>query len=372
MSTEDVTRLEVTVPGGSYDVLVGAGILDVVGESIASRTRSRRCAVITDEQVAGLYLDRVERSLSDAGMDTDSLIVPAGEKSKDWETAGRLLEALSEAGLGRDSFIVALGGGVVGDLAGFVASTYLRGVPVVQVPTTLLAQTDSSVGGKTGVDLPLGKNLAGCFWQPMLVVADVGCLRSLPEREWSSGLAEVAKSAVLQGEGFFAMLERDAELLRVRDTEAVRRAVEGSIALKARVVSGDEREAADRECLNYGHTLAHAIERESGYGTISHGAAVADGIRFAARLAEDVIGSDAAWVERQEHLLDALGLHRGAAPCDPEDLLAAMRSDKKSRAGRVRFVLSSAPGRWTVEEVDDRVLLEALDEWCDRETGGDS
>ena len=223
--------------------------------------------------------------------------VPAGEATKDWEHAGRVLEALSEAGLGRDSLVVALGGGVVGDLAGFCAATYLRGVPVVQVPTTLLAQTDSAIGGKTGVDLPRGKNLAGAFWQPFLVASDTSVLGTLPEQEWASGLAEVAKSGALDSADSLAGLESDVADVLSREPGAVQRAVRMAASFKARVVSGDEREAADRECLNYGHTLAHALERELGYGTITHGAAVAEGMRFAARLAERVLGTDPAWTQ---------------------------------------------------------------------------
>ena len=366
------SRIAVRVPGRSYDILVERGSLSRLGDEVRSVSAATSCALVTDSNVDPLLGRGVEASMHAAGFEPVTISVPAGEASKSWATAGRLLEAFSEAGLGRDSLVIALGGGVVGDVAGFAAATYLRGVPVVQVPTTLLGQADSSIGGKTGVDLPLGKNLAGAFWQPLLVVSDPDVLATLPEREWLSGLAEVVKSAALGGEAAFAALEADAPALRARDAAATGRAVLMSAALKARVVSGDEREAADRECLNYGHTLAHAIERELGYGTVTHGAAVADGLRFAARLAVEVAGAAPAWAARQELLLDALGLAPIDGACDPAALLAAMRSDKKARAGMVRFVLSSAPGSWTVRPVEDAVVVAALTRWCETMTGGNS
>lgn len=363
-------RLSVAVPGGSYDVLVGSGLLDGLGAAVRKRSSAVRCALVTDDVVGPLFAERAETSLRTAGIEPVSAWIPAGETSKSWAQAGRLLGEFSEAGLGRDSLVVALGGGVVGDVAGFAAATYLRGVPVVQVPTTLLAQTDSAIGGKTGVDLPRGKNLAGAFWQPALVLADVACLGTLPKREWESGLAEVAKSAVLAGEEAFGSLERDASALLRREDDAVLAAVLMAAGLKCRVVTGDEREAADREALNYGHTLAHALERELGYGNVSHGAAVADGMRFAARLAASLGRAPQAWAARQERLLDTLGLSRIPDACDSDALLVAMRSDKKTRAGRVRFVLSGAPGAWTVEVVDGDELTRALHAWC--ETEGDA
>jgi len=365
------TDIRVVVPGGSYAVSMGPGLLDRLGEIVRSSTPALRCALVTDDAVGPLYAARAADALRSAGLEPVVFTVPAGERSKSWTEAGRLLERLSESGMGRDGIVVALGGGVVGDLAGFCAATYLRGVPVVQVPTTLLAQVDSAIGGKTGVDLPLGKNLAGAFWQPFAVVADTGLLATLSEREWRSGLAEVAKSAILDSEASFSSLEDDATALVARDPEATLRAVSLSASLKARVVSGDEREAADRECLNYGHTLAHALERELGYGTITHGAAVADGIRFAARLSQAVFGDGGEWSARQARLLDRLGLDPVDAGCEPARLAKAMLSDKKARSGRVRFVLSRGPGEWVAEPVDETVLLAELESWCrDRTTGG--
>jgi len=356
--------IRVAVPGGAYEVTVGFGLLDRLGGLLRPVTAAVRCALVTDDAVGPLYGLRAADALRGAGFEPVVFTMPAGERSKSWSEAGRLMEGLSEARMGRDCVVVALGGGVVGDMAGFCAATYLRGVPVVQVPTTLLAQVDSAIGGKTGVDLPMGKNLAGAFWQPLAVVADPGCLATLTDREWRSGLAEVAKSAVLDSETAFSALEADARALSGRDPGATERAVWMAASLKARVVSGDEREAADRECLNYGHTLAHALERELGYGTLTHGAAVADGMRFAARLSERVLGAEEEWIRRQEGLLDALGLVPTGARCEPDGLASAMRSDKKVRSGRVRFVLSRRPGEWAVEPVDEEILLPALEAWC--------
>ena len=253
----------------------------------------------------------------------------------------------------------------MGDLAGFSAATYLRGVRFVQIPTTLLAQVDSSVGGKTGVDLRAGKNLAGAFKQPLLVVADTDALTSLPESEWRSGLAEVAKSAVIDGEEFTAWLEEHAAELLARDPDVVREAVVRSVAFKSRVVSTDEKEEGVRECLNYGHTLGHAVENVAGYGAIPHGLAVVEGMRFAVRLAVEVLGAPREFVRRQDALLDTLGLPALSSAWPVGELLSAMRSDKKARSGSVRFVLADAPGSWTCSAVEDRVILEHLGAWAD-------
>jgi 3-dehydroquinate synthase len=278
--------------------------------------------------------------------------------------AGEVLEALAETGLDRSDIVVALGGGVVGDLVGFSAATYLRGVRFVQIPTTLLAQVDSSVGGKTGVDLRAGKNLAGAFKQPMLVVADTDSLLSLPEAEWRSGLAEIAKSAVIDGEGFLRWLEANATQLLARDPVAVEEAVRRCVVFKSSIVSADEKEAGVRECLNYGHTLGHAVENVAGYGVIPHGLAVAEGMRFAVRLAVEVAGASREFVDRQDSVLEALGLPALTSAWPVSTLLTAMRSDKKARSGSVRFVLAASPGSWSCTAVEDRVIREHLDAWA--------
>jgi 3-dehydroquinate synthase len=275
-----------------------------------------------------------------------------------------VLERFSESGIGRDDTVVALGGGVTGDLAGFCAATYMRGIALVQVPTTLLAQVDSSIGGKTGVDLPRGKNLVGAFWPPRAVVADTTCLSSLPRSEWLCGLAEVAKSAILDGEAAMSALERDSSAVLERDPVAVESALVMAAGLKIRIVSGDEREAGAREALNLGHTLGHAIEQVAGYGLVTHGRAIATGMRFAGRVAEQVLGADPEWSDRQDRLLARLDLGYDGCAYEPATLLSAMRADKKARSGEVRLVMSTAPGQWDVRAVGEQVLIGELEALC--------
>jgi len=356
--------LRVASARGAYDVRIGPGLLSSIGKDLGAE--GRRVALVTDRTVGGLYGGVAEAALRAVGAVVRVFTVPAGETTKSWEHAGSLLEEFSAFGMGRDGLVVALGGGVVGDLAGFCAAVYMRGIDVVQVPTTLLAQVDSSIGGKTGVDLPLGKNLAGAFWPPRTVVADTALLRTLPVTEWRSGMAEVVKSAILDGEASVAGLERSAASLGDRDEAAVDSAVRMAAGLKVRIVSEDEREGGAREALNYGHTLGHALENVAGYGAMPHGVAVAEGIRFAALLAERELGTDPAWTARQDRLLVSAGLARTGCPFEPDALMAAMRADKKTRAGAVRFVLSDGPGVWEVRTVGDAVLTAALAQWCGR------
>jgi 3-dehydroquinate synthase len=358
------TRVHVGVAGAAYDVVVGRGVLGDVGTLLRESVPGRRIALVSDSNTSELFGVQVSAKLITAGYDVFPLNFPAGESSKNWQVAGELLEALAETGLDRTDIVVALGGGVVGDMAGFAAATYLRGVRFVQIPTTLLAQVDSSVGGKTGVDLRAGKNLAGAFKQPLLVLADTDVLTSLPEREWRSGLAEIGKSALIDGEEFTAWIEEHAAELLRRDAVVVAEAVRRCVAFKSRVVSADEKEEGMRECLNYGHTLGHAIENIAGYGAIPHGLAVAEGMRFAVRVAVEVAGASREFVRRQDALLDALGLDALHSAWPGDDLLEAMRSDKKARSGAVRFVLAEKPGSWVCSAVGDRVIREHLDAWA--------
>lgn len=365
LATREPERIEVHA-GGGYDVLTGAGVLDRVGETMAALAPNGRVALVTDTTVGPLLAARVERSLRAAGVASDTFTVPAGETSKTWRQAGALLEDLAAAGLDRGGAVLALGGGVVGDLAGFAAAVYMRGVPVVQLPTTLLAQVDSSIGGKTGVDLAAGKNLAGAFWQPAAVLSDVTALHTLPDAEWGNGMAEAVKTALLAGPDAVRELAADAVLLAGRDEAATSRCVRGCAGFKARVVLADEREAGARECLNLGHTLGHAIEKTAGYGVVPHGVAVAEGLRFAAFLSARLLGAPPDLEERVGDLLDAAGVTRCGLPGDAAVLAAAMRADKKARGGVVRFVLLRRPGEWTVVPVAADVLDAALREWCER------
>ena len=267
--------------------------------------------------------------------------------------------------MGREDLVVAVGGGVVGDLAGFVAACYMRGIDFVQVPTTLLAMVDASVGGKTAVDLERGKNLVGAFHRPIYVCADMRVLKSLDEEGWANGFAEVAKSSVVASRrSFYEQLRDNAAGLKAHESALVEQAVADSVEFKAQVVAKDEREQGLRECLNYGHTLGHAVETCAGYGKIGHGRAVAEGMRFAARLAVEVLGADVAFVRRLDTLLDSLGLEELAWTSTPERLMHAMKSDKKARGGQVRFVLARDFSDWEVRAVDDAVLTQHLEAWC--------
>jgi 3-dehydroquinate synthase len=354
----------VNVPGACYEVVIGAGLMSDCGRLLRSLSEAKTIALVADETVAARFGTAVDISFAQAGFRVISLTVPAGETSKNWTLAGEMLEEFARLGLGRTDVVVALGGGVVGDLAGFAAAVYLRGVSFMQIPTTLLAMVDSSVGGKTGVDLQAGKNLAGAFKQPLAVVADTETLASLPHAQWRSGIAEVAKSAVLDGEEFLSWIETNAQPLDAREGSAVEAVVERCVAFKSQVVARDEKEEGPRECLNYGHTLGHALEKVLGFGAITHGAAVAEGMRFAARVAVDVGHADAAFVKRQDRMLDRLGLPPLERGAQPTALIAAMRSDKKARGGSVRMVLADGPGLWRCVAVDDGVLEAHLDAWA--------
>lgn len=358
------TKVHVHVMGHPYDVVIGSAIVRLCGETLREWSSAAKVALITDEIVARHQGLLVSASLAQAGFEVLDLSIDPGEPSKNWANAGQLLEAMAKAGMSRNDLVVALGGGVVGDLAGFVAATYLRGVDFAQIPTTLLAMVDSSVGGKTGVDLKAGKNLAGAFKQPIAVIADTRVLSTLPDEEWRSGLAEVAKSAIIGGDDFLDWLEANAEALLKRKEDVVIEAVRRCVEFKAGVVESDEKEQGPRECLNYGHTFGHAAEKVAGYGTLTHGEAVAEGIRFAARLAVELGGADIEFVRRQDRLLAALGLSPMSRRLEPGSLLSAMHSDKKTREGTVRFVLAEKPGVWACEAVSDVTITAHLDAWA--------
>ena len=341
-----------------YEVLIEKGLLSRTGELTANVFAPSRstAAIITDDTVAGLYLRPVVESLKAAGFRICSMDVPHGEDSKSHEVLLQVYDFLIQNNITRSDFVVALGGGVVGDLAGFAAATYLRGIPFVQIPTTFLAAIDSSVGGKTAINLEAGKNLVGAFKQPSYVCADTDTLATLPEREWRCGCAEVAKSAVIDSDEFFFWMADHAVAIAAREAEAVSEAIARCVVFKADVVAMDKTESKGvRECLNYGHTLGHAVEKLAGYGTFTHGEGVAEGMRFAARMAIDLVGAAPEFVEAQDELLDALGLPPLAWSAEPEALLDAMKRDKKARGGHVRFVLPRDVGEWELVEVDDAV-----------------
>lgn len=365
-------KVIVSLPGEQdYAVRIGAGVIDALGRNLREIERfanTRDVLVITDTNVGPLYLARVKASLAGAGFKAADIVVPAGEDTKSLEVAGEIWSAMAQLALGRDCLVVALGGGVVGDLAGYVAASYMRGVAVVQVPTTLLAMVDSSVGGKTAVNLPEGKNLVGAFHQPSFVCADTSTLSTLDEREWRCGCGEIAKSAVIDSDDFFFWLAGHADELAQRDEDVVQEAIARCVVFKADVVARDKTESAGvRECLNFGHTLGHAIESCTGFGTFSHGACVAEGMRFAAFLAaENADGLDAdetvlkEFAHAQGELLDDLGLRPLEYDASADELMAAMKRDKKARGGLVRFVLARDVADWRILGLDDGRVLEAL------------
>ncbi|MEG2006487.1 MAG: 3-dehydroquinate synthase [Raoultibacter sp.] len=347
-----------------YDVRIGAGQLDALGARLRGISGATRALVLTDSTVGPLYLDALKASLTAAGFSVSQIVVPAGETSKSVSCASEIWQAMAALRLSRDALVVALGGGVVGDIAGFTASTYMRGLDFVQVPTTLLAMVDASVGGKTGINLDAGKNLVGTFAQPSYVCAATDTLQTLPAREWACGCAEIVKAACIDSDDFFFWLTEHTEALAARDAAVVEEAIARSVVCKANIVAADQFESRGvRECLNYGHTLGHAIELLAGYGTYSHGQAVAEGMRFAAELSEAILGAPRDLVAAQNDMLDELGLPSLTFAPSPEKLMAAMGGDKKVRAQQLRFVLLRDVGSWEVVEVEPAVVLEHLAGW---------
>lgn len=343
----------VHVPLGprSYAIEVDTGNLPSAGQFVHNRAKATHTIVITDQHLHETHAARVVESLAGTGLKVDVLVIEPGETAKSIEVANQLWNKLLDIGADRKSLVVAVGGGVVGDLAGFVAATFARGLRLVQVPTTLLAQVDSSVGGKVGVNLPGAKNMVGAFWQPLGVLVDTEVLATLPDREYRSGLAEVVKYGASLDADFFAFLEGKVEALAQRRHEVLRYIIAHSCRLKAHVVTEDEREESGaRAVLNYGHTFCHAFETLTGYQTLLHGEGVAIGMLCASRLAERLGRIDATITRRQHDLLLALGLSVDAPPLDADDVLAAMGHDKKVEHGRLRFVLPSRLGH--VELVD--------------------
>jgi 3-dehydroquinate synthase len=348
----------------SYDIQIEAGALERSGVALASLGDVSRVLLVTDENVDELYTETVAAALVDRGLDLDVVVIPAGEESKTIEMANSLWERFLEVGADRKSVAVALGGGVVGDLTGFVAATYVRGIRFFQIPTTLLAQVDSSVGGKTAVDLPGGKNMVGAFWQPGGVLIDPNVLSTLPADQYRAGLGEVVKYGASLDADFFAFLERNAEKIAARDPETLGAVVAKCCEIKAQIVSEDEFETTGRRALlNYGHTFGHALESALGYGTLLHGDGVSIGSLAAARLAKRLAEKgdarfsavDGAWVARQTELLERLGLPTslevvgrriGDAPeTSVERLVDLMRTDKKAEFGKLSFVLPTALGQ---------------------------
>ena len=339
----------------SYDILIGRGLLADLPALVTAACPASRYAVITDSHVAKLYGERVVARFHDATLRAQLFESPAGEWNKTRDSWAALSDGMLAAQFGRDSAVIALGGGVVGDLAGFVAATYLRGVPCIQVPTTLLAMIDSSIGGKTGVDVPAGKNLLGAFHQPRLVVADLDVLGSLAPPQLAAGMAEAVKHGVIADRQYFETLEREHGAVTARDAGALERVVRRSVEIKAEVVAADEREGGRRAILNFGHTVGHAIEATAKFATL-HGEAVAIGMAYEARLAEALGIAEPGTAGRVRRLLERYSLPLDLPQSATVDaVVAAMQLDKKAREGTVRFALPRAIGHmhrdgksWTV------------------------
>lgn len=353
--------------GGTYPVLIQEGLRHRLPELLAVHAPAYRYAVVCDTNVEPLYGTEAVNACRRAGLVADLFSFPAGEANKTRQQWSNLTDRLLDAGLGRDAAVVAVGGGVTGDLAGFVAATFMRGIPVVQVPTSLLAMIDASVGGKTGVDVGPGKNLVGAFHAPRMVVVDPETVATLPERERAEGLAEAVKHGAIADAEYFESLARENRVLLAGDPDATGRAVARSVEIKARVVSEDERESGLRQILNFGHTYGHALEAACGYG-VGHGTAIAAGMVLEARLGERAGVTETGAARRLEDVLRAFGL--GALPHIPEGTAAViprLARDKKAREGAVRFVLLERIGsvardpKWS-RPLPERLVAAVLDE----------
>lgn len=356
-------RVEIDLGDRSYPILIGGGLLDDA-DSYKALPAAASAMIVSNTTVAPLYAQRLRAVLGQRFRTVHLLELPDGEAHKDWTTLNQIFDTLLGHGCDRKTVLFALGGGVVGDMTGFAAASYMRGVPFVQVPTTLLSQVDSSVGGKTGINHPLGKNMIGAFYQPQLVLCDLGTLDTLPARELSAGLAEVIKYGPIYDMAFFDWIEAHIDALMARDPQALAHAVKRSCEIKAAVVGQDERESGLRAILNFGHTFGHAIESGLGYGEWLHGEAVGCGMVMAAHLSQRLGGVDAAFVARLTALIRRAGLPVVGPALGADRYLELMRVDKKSEGGEIRFVLLERPGTAVMRAAPDALVREVLDACC--------
>ena len=351
----------------SYDIDIGSTLLAGLAghKALPSGTAA---LIVTNDRVHPLYGKALGEALAQRYLQVYTVVLPDGEEHKTWQTLNLIFDALLTHGCDRKTVLYALGGGVIGDMTGFAAACYMRGVPFVQVPTTLLAQVDSSVGGKTAINHPLGKNMIGAFYQPRLVVCDLATLATLPARELAAGLAEVIKYGPIADMELFAWLEQNMDALLARDRAALAHAVRRSCEIKAAVVGADERESGLRAILNFGHTFGHAIEAGMGYGVWLHGEGVAAGMVMAAELSRRLGLVDAAFVERLTRLIARAGLPTRAPVLAAQDnagrYLELMRVDKKAEGGEIRFVLIAGPGQAIMRAAPDALVREVIDDCC--------
>ena len=351
----------------SYPIVIAEGLL-AQSSTWQALPKAAAALVVTNDVVAPLYLSALKQALSGQYAQVHEVVLPDGEAHKDWQTLNLIFDALLQHGCDRKTVLFALGGGVVGDMTGFAAASYMRGVPFVQVPTTLLSQVDSSVGGKTAINHPLGKNMIGAFYQPQLVLCDLATLDTLPERELSAGLGEIIKYGPIADMQFFDWLERNMDGVLRRDRDLLAHAVKRSVEIKAWVVGQDEKEAGLRAILNFGHTFGHAIEAGMGYGNWLHGEGVAAGMVMAAELSQRLGLVEASFVSRLRKLIERAGLPVRAAVIDAQDnagrYLELMRVDKKSEAGEIRFVLIDGPGKAVMRSAPDALVREVIESCC--------
>ncbi|MGH3565862.1 MAG: 3-dehydroquinate synthase [Pseudonocardia sp.] len=353
------TTIDVPIVSSPYKIVVGRGLLDRLSEFIQRPHFAWKAALITSEPIFDLYGERVVGALKKLGVTVHLVIVPDGERAKNFETLQKCYNAFGHMPLGRRDLVVALGGGVIGDLAGFAAATWNRGVPVVQIATTLVAQVDSAIGGKTGINLPEGKNLVGAFHQPLIVIDDTETLKTLPERELRAGLAEVVKYGFIADPVILTLLKAAPHVAARVDLDLLDELVQRSAAVKARVVGNDEFEAGGRELLNYGHTVGHAIETLSSYREFRHGEAISIGMVFAARLGEKLGVSDQGLADVTVRALSQLGLPTGGVTFNKADVWEVLSRDKKARAG-VRFVLCPRPGEAVLVDPPDVAVVDEV------------
>ena len=352
-------HVTIDLAGRGYDIVIGTGLFDDPA-TYAGLPKGECAAIVTNDTVAPLFAARLANALRGHYAQVLEIVLPDGEAHKDWPTLNRIFDALLGAGCDRKTTLFALGGGVTGDMTGFAAACYMRGVSCVQVPTTLLAQVDSSVGGKTAINHPMGKNMIGVFNQPLLVVADIDTLATLPQRELIAGLAEVIKYGPSADDAFFAWIEQNLDALLSRDVKALAHAIRRACEIKAWVVSQDERETGLRAILNFGHTFGHAIEAGLGYGTWLHGEAVGCGMVMAADLSVRVGLIEPAYAARIERLVERAGLPLRGPSLGIERYQQLMRVDKKADAGQTRFVLLEAPGRAGLHRAEPDLVADVI------------
>jgi len=345
-------KLRIDLADRSYDILIGRNLLPSVGDYLVHRERTRRALVVTNPVINKLYGKRLSEGLQNAGLEMECVEIPEGETHKTLQDAQTVYDHLIQNQYDRSTLLVALGGGVIGDLTGFIAATFLRGIPYIQVPTTLLSQVDSSVGGKTAVNHPQGKNLIGAFYQPQLVAIDLDTLSSLPADEFRAGMAEIIKYGVIEDPKLFAFLEKNSEKILAQDTECLAHIIETSCAIKAKVVERDERESNYRMVLNFGHTIGHAVEALTDYSQFKHGEAIAIGMVYAAKLSCQLGQCSPEAVQRIESLVKQYGLPSRLPEFSADDYIQTVYRDKKAHDRNIRFVLVKDIGR---VEIVDRV-----------------